>query len=227
MQGVAVLLTAAQGLIMRRVILLRRCGFHRAAKRLYAQWALTLSLMTWAAMLVQEMLLLKAGLLSWQSGLPLHLCSAMGLLTPPMLLTGRRPLWHITLYLGLPAGLLATFFPSVITTPWPYLTRLSFHLLHGCVFLAPLLPLCLGVEPSPGGVLPAGVFLAGLTLLAAGVNRLTGANYLFLNLPAPGTPLAALAKDGVHTYRAWLVGIAVAVLATEAGLVAQLTHPHG
>lgn len=227
MQGVAVLLAAAQGLIMRRVVLLRGCGFHRAAKRLYARWALTLSLMTWAAMLTQEMLLLKSGLLTWQSGLPLHLCGAVGLMTPPMLLTGRRSLWHITLYLGVPAGLAATLFPSVVTTPWPYLTRLSFHLLHGCVFLAPLLPLCLGVEPSPGGAWQAGLFLLGLTLLAAGVNRLTGANYLFLNLPAPGTPLNALAKGGIGAYRAWLAGITAAVLAAEAGAAAQLTHPYG
>jgi len=227
MQGVAVLLAAVQGVLMGRVVLLRRCGFHRAAKRLYARWALMLALMTWAAMLTQECILLRAGLLAWHTGLPLHLCSAVGLLIPPMLLTGRRSLWHITLYLGVPAGLLATLFPSVVQTPWPYLTRLSFHLLHGCVMLAPLWPLCLGVEPSPGGAWTAAAFLGGLALLAAGVNRLAGANYLFLNLPAPDTPLAALAKGGVGAYRAWLAGIAAAVLAGEAGVVAQLTHPYG
>ena len=227
MQGLAVLMAAAQGLTMRRILLLRGCGFHRAARRLYARAALTLSVLTYAAMLTQEILLARAGLLSLSTGLPLHVCSAVGLLIPPMLLTGRRSLWHITLYLGVPAGLLATLFPSVVQTPWPYLTRLSFHLLHGCVMLAPLLPLCLGVEPSPGGAWTAAAFLGGLALLAAGVNRLAGANYLFLNLPAPDTPLAALAKGGVGAYRAWLAGIAAAVLAGEAGVVAQLTHPYG
>lgn len=227
MQGLAVLMAAAQGLTMRRILLLRRCGFHRAARRLYARAALTLSVLTYAAMLIQEILLARAGLLSLSTGLPLHVCSAVGLLIPPMLLTGRRGLWHITLYLGVPAGLLATLFPSVVRTPWPYLTHLSFHLLHGCVMLSPLLPLCMGARPSPRGAALAGAFLLGLAVVAAGVNRLTGANYLFLNLPAPGTPMAALAKGGPTVYHGLLAGICALVLTTEAVLVAWLADRNG
>lgn len=217
MQGVAVLIAAAQGLVMRRVLLLRRCGCRGAAERLYRRCALALSALTLGAMLTQEVILWRAGLLTWRTGLPLHLCSAVGLVLPAALMTRRRALWHAALYLGLPGGLMATLFPSILPTPYPYLTRLSFHALHGCLLAAPLLPLCLGERPSPRGALQAGLFLAALAVIAALVNRLTGSNYLFLNLPASGTPLDWLARGGLAAYRVKLAGIAAAVLAAEAG----------
>ncbi|MBR4081530.1 MAG: TIGR02206 family membrane protein [Clostridia bacterium] len=227
MQGAAVLIAALQGIVMRRVILLRRCGYRAAAGRLYRLCALTLAALTLGAMLAQEIILWRAGLLTWRTGLPLHLCSAAGLLLPVMLLTGSRAAWHVTLFLGLPGGVLATVFPSILTTPYPYLTRLSFHVLHGCLAAAPLLPLCMGLRPSPLGALQAGAFLTVLAMIAAAVNHLTGSNYLFLNLPAPGTPLALLARGGVNAYRLHLAGIAAAVLAAEGIAVAVLTRRNG
>lgn len=221
------LIAAAQGIAMRRVVLLRRCGCRGAARRLYRRCAACLAALTLGAMLMQEIILWRAGLLTWRTGLPLHLCSAVGLLLPAALLTGRRALWHITLLLGVPGGLLATAFPSVMTTPWPYMTRLSFHVLHGCLAAAPFLPLCMGAKPALRGAPEAGVFLAVLAMIAGAVNRLTGSNYLFLNLPAPGTPLAMLAQGGVNAYRLRLAGLAAGVLAAEGMAVAALTRRNG
>lgn len=227
MQGVALLIAAAQFVLMRRVVLLRRCGFRRAARRLYAQAAMALSGLTMLSMLAQEIILWRAGMLTWRTGLPLHLCSAAGVLLPVALLTGQRWLWHITLYLGVPGGLAATLFPSIIATPWPRLTELAFHVLHGCLLTGPLLPLCLEEYPRPVGAAQAALFLAGLAAVDAAVNHFTGSNYLFLNLPAPGTPLDWMARHGVIAYRLWLAGITGAMLAGEAAVVHRLTQRNG
>lgn len=200
------------GLAVRRMALWRRCGVLRAARRLYWLCAGLLGGGAWAAMAVQELVLLLSGQLHWSNALPLHLCSAMGLLTLPMLLTRRRILWHLCLYLGVPGALMAILFPAVLETPWPRVTELSFHVLHCCVFLAPLLPLSQGLRPSPKGVVWALGFLMLLALVALGANALTGGNYLFLQ----GAPIAWMNQWGLGAWRALLAGAALTILGVEA-----------
>lgn len=217
------ILGAAMGLAMRRITLWRRCGYIQASRRLYLTCTWLLGLGTYVAMLTQEAVLLFSGQLTWRNGLPLHLCSAMGLLTLPMLLSRRRTLWHISLYLGLPGALMALLFPAVLDTPWPRLTELAFHTMHCCVFLAPLLPLSLGHRPSAKGFLPALLTLLLLACIAAGVNAATGGNYLFLNR----SPIGWMNQWGITAWRITLAVLAVAVLAAEAFLLYLLQRKSG
>lgn len=222
--GLLIVLGTALGLMMRRITLLRRQGLMAMARRLYLRTACVISGLVWASMLAQELLLLLDGRLTWQTGLPLHLCSAMGVLLTPMLLSGVRPLWHVSLYLGVPGGLAALVFPSIIATPWPDAMRLAFFMTHCMIVLGPLLPMSLGHIPAPSGALHALGFLVLLGLIALAVNGLTGGNYLFLNLPASGTPLALLAGESVTAYRLALLCLCGLVVGAEALAVRLWQH---
>ena len=171
---------AALFAVMRRILFLRGCGCPAPARRLYMRAAWCLGITAYAAMAAQELILLLDGRLRWSNALPLHLCSLMGLLTLPMLLTRRRMLWHWSLFLGIPGAALALLFPSILETSMPEVTALAFHLLHCTVLLAPLLPLSLGMRPRPSGAVCSMLFLLVLGFIDLGVNTLTGGNYLFL-----------------------------------------------
>lgn len=211
---------AVMGLVMgaaaRRVRLLWGGGNKEAASRRYRRAAWTLGLTVYAAMVAQEGVLLASGALTWQTGLPLHLCAMMGVLSLPMLLSGSRFLWHLSLYLGLPGAAMALLFPAVLSTPWPRITELSFFVLHAGLILAPLMPLCLGRKPQPGGAVSAGVFLLAAGLIVIAVNERLGSNYLFVSWAIPGTPLEGLARQGVTRYRVMLAALCAALLAAEA-----------
>lgn len=218
-----VMLGVALGLGMRRIVLWRRCGYMRAARRLYLACAWLLGGGCYAAMATQEAVLLFSGQLAWHNALPLHLCSAMGLLTLPMLLSRRRLLWHISIYLGLPGALMALLFPAVLSTPWPRLTELAFHTMHCCVLLAPLLPLSLGLRPDPRGAAWALAALLLLSCVALAANALTGGNYLFLN----GSPIPWMNRWGLTAWRVMLAVAAMAMLAAGALLVHLLQTKRG
>ena len=204
------------------IAVLRRMRRSAAPERLYRRAAWALGLTVYAAMAVQEGVLLLAGMLTWQTGLPLHLCSMMGVLTLPMLLSRRRLLWHVSVFLGLPGALLALLFPAVLATPWPLATELSFFVLHAGLTLAPLLPLGRGWRPSPRGAATAGGFLLAFGLAVMAVNAHLGSNYLFVSQPVPGTPLELLARRGIPAYRLALALLCAALLAAEAAVVRLL-----
>ena len=204
------------GAAMQRTRSLRAGGAPQAAARLYRRTAWTLGLTVYGAMAVQEGVLLASGMLNWRTGLPLHLCSMMGVLSLPMLLSGRRFLWHLSLYLGLPGAALALIFPAVLATPWPLVTELSFFILHAGLILAPILPLCMGRRPSPRGAVAAGAFLLAVGCVVMAVNDRLGSNYLFVSWAIPGTPLAWLARWGMAGYRALLAALCALLLAGEA-----------
>ena len=211
-------LGAATGMVMRRIVLLRRCGVAPAARRIYLRAAWLLGGSCYVAMAVQELILLAAGQLTWRNALPLHLCSLMGLLTLPMLLTRRRLWWSVCLFLGIPGALMALLFPAVLDTPWPRLTQASFHLMHCCVLLAPLLPLSLGLRPRTTDAAAAGAFLLLTACVAAGVNALTGGNYLFLRQ----APIAWMNRWGTGAWQGFIALAAAGVLAAEALLWKKL-----
>lgn len=221
--GLLIVMGTLVGVAIRRMVMLRRQGFPGAARRLYRRTSVLMGLTAWAAMIAQEVLLLLSGQLSWRTGLPLHLCSLMGVLLLPMLL-GSRPLWwHVALFLGVPGGLMAILFPSILRTPWPQVMTLAFHTLHCAVVLAPLLPLGLGRLPAPSGAAQAAVFLALLALVDLAVNHFTGGNYLFLNLPVSGTPLGAMGRHGLGVYRLTLAALCALLLLVEAAAVRLMT----
>lgn len=218
------LLVAAMLLLsqVRHINLMRRAGYFAAARRSIGLVGLWMGLIIVGAMLCQEIILLRCGKLTWKTGLPLHLCSMMGLAALPMLVTGNETLRNLSLYLGMPGALAALVFPAVLETPWPEITRLSFHIMHTGVLLCPVLPLCCGWRPRPRGALEAGVWLALAAAAVSVVNDALGSNYLFLRLPAAGTPLAWMAGKGLTAYRIRLFFAAAAVLALEGRLVGRV-----
>lgn len=196
------------------------CRCIRHDPRTYRRFARPLGLLIAGAMLLQEGVLLLSGMLTWATGLPLHLCSLMGVLTLPMLLTRQRTLCSAALFLGVPGAALALLFPAVLSTPWPLLTAAAFHTLHAGLVCAPLLPIAVGWRPVPADTLRAGSVLAAAGLLALLVNPLCGGNYLFLASPVAGTPLSWLGQWGLLPYRLLLSTLCVVVLAAEASIVA-------
>ena len=213
---------ATVGAVMRRINGLRAGGSLREAGRLYRRAAWVLGLTVYGAMTVQEGVLLASGMLTWQTGLPLHLCSMMGVISLPMLLTGWPFLWHLSLYLGLPGAALALLFPAVLATPWPRATELSFFVMHAGLVLAPILPLGLGRRPSPRGAASAGIFLLAMGAVVISVNDRLGSNYLFVNGAIPGTPLIWLDRWGMAGYRALLAALLVMLLAAEAATIQMI-----
>lgn len=201
-------------------------GLHRMRRsapdkslRLYRLMAWGMGGIVLGAMAAQETILLLAGQLTWATGLPLHLCSLMGLTVLPALVTRRETLLSALLYAGVPGAALALLFPAVADTPWPGLTRFFFLLMHAGIVLSPLLPTAAGWRPRPMGALRAGLFLLGAGIAASIANALTGGNYLFLAGPVAGTPLVLLARQGRGAYRLLLAILAILVLAGEAAFV--------
>lgn len=189
------------------------------AHRLYRRTVWLLGGVILLSMGMQEAIMFRAGLLTWATALPLHLCSLMGLTVLPALLTRRDLLLHALLFAGLPGALLALIFPAIAETPWPRITAFFFRTMHTGIVLAPLLAISSGWEPRPRGALQAGVFLLGAGLTAMTVNGLTGGNYLFLAAPIAGTPLMWLSRWGTGVYRLLLALLAMLALSAGAGLL--------
>ena len=196
------------------------CRQIRRSPRVYRRYAWMLGLLVYAAMLTQEGILLFSGMLDWSNGLPLHLCSLLGVLTLPMLLTRRRILCSAALFIGIPGAALAVIFPAVLRTPWPVLTAAAFHTLHAGLICAPWLVIARGWRPAAADAGRAGIVLLAAGALAMLINPLAGGNYLFLAFPIPGTPLAWLGQWGIWPYRALLAALAGMVLASGAMIAA-------
>lgn len=202
----------------------RACRLIRHEPRLYRRFAWMLGLVIALAMAVQETILLLSGLLTWATGLPLHLCSLLGVLTLPMLIGRSRLLRSAALFIGVPGAALALVFPAVLATPWPQATALAFHSLHAGLVCAPWLAVSGGWRPHPRDAGLAGLFLLTAAAAAMVVNPLTGGNYLFLAYPIAGTPLAWLGQWGIWPYRgllALLAGLALACGALICGTAAK------
>lgn len=215
------LLGALVGQGMRRIRMLRHVGQIRAARSLYGRYALLLGGAALCAMGGQLALLGVNGMLHLGTALPLHLCSLMGVLLYPALRCGSRRLWEISLYLGVPGGMGALLFPAILSCDQPMLMAFCFHLLHCTVVIGPWLPLSLGWRPRPSGAAVAFGFLFLHACVALSLNHLAGTNYLFLNLPVAGTPLAALGGGSHGAYVASLGAMAAALLCLEGLLAAR------
>ncbi|MBQ8201621.1 MAG: YwaF family protein [Clostridia bacterium] len=206
----------------RRIASLRRRGMSAQAQKQYRIAAWRLGSLIWLAMAVQELILLKGGQLTWRTGLPLHLCSLLGVLTLPMLLTGHPVLRSAAFFAGMPGAALALAYPAMLATPWPRLTSLAFHTLHAGLICAPVLSMSLGWRPRAADAVSAWFFLLLACIASAAANTLTGGNYLFLAGPVSGTPLEAMAQYGLAVYRGLLMFSATFVLTIEAAAVHAL-----
>lgn len=140
------------------------------------------------SMLSQLWLLRLDGLLSLATGLPLHLCGMMGVLSVPMLVFSPRWLCRFALLLGAPCAFLALCFPAVIASSAPITMSLAFNRLHALILCAAFL--CNAKEkPSPRDARASFLVGNGYLVLVAALNRVLNTNYLFLRAPPLGTPL--------------------------------------
>lgn len=155
------------------------------------------------SMAAQLWLLHLDGLLSVQTGLPLHLCGFSALVCILLCLRFSKRLYHFLLLLGVPGAALALVFPAVVPCSHPLLMRAAFLRLH-VLIIAVAVFFAAQKKPLPAD--PKETFLLGngLMLLAAVTNRLTGSNYLFLRAAPAGTPLAIMI---VHGYPVYIAGL--------------------
>ena len=154
--------------------------------------------------------------------LPLHLCSLSAFVTLYLLATGSRACFHFCWYLGMPGAALALIFPAVEPSTWPNLMGTAFMLTHALVAVTPLLLCAQGRVPAPqaaGGVLLAGSAFFAFTFL---VNKLIGANYMFLLKAPPGTPLAWMEGLGRAGYFACLALCAVLTVLGMRGIARRV-----
>lgn len=210
------------GTCYKQIAFKRTLGHMGACRRVYHRYGLFIGLGVYTCMTLQIYLASKTGVASIHTVLPLHLCSMVGVLTLPMLLTKNQGLWEFCLYLGVPGSAMALVFPAMLQTPWPDTMALGFLGLHGLIFWAPFLPLALGKRPRPRGI--AAVFIWGNLFLAfVGIfNYIFNTNYLFLRTAPKNTPLDWFFKHGMFSYLGFMEGAAALVLCIEALLVKYL-----
>ncbi len=173
------------------------------AQRHKTYTALVLSAGLVLSMAGQLWLLWLDGLLTVQTGLPLHLCGFSAVLCVLLCLHFHMRLYHFLLLLGLPGALLALLFPAVTPCSHPLLMKIAFIRLHAMIISVAVFFLA---QQKPLPTDARGTFLLGngLALLAACTNMVTGSNYLFLRAAPTGTPLALLIVHGYGTYIAGL-----------------------
>lgn len=155
------------------------------------------------SMAAQLWLLHLDGLLSVQTGLPLHLCGFSALACVLLCFRFSKRLYHFLLLLGVPGAALALVFPAVTTCSRPFLMRVAFLRLHALIIAVAVF---FAAQKKPLPAEPQETFLLGngLMLFAAVTNRLTGSNYLFLRAAPAGTPLAMMI---VHGYPLYIAGL--------------------
>lgn len=157
-----------------------------------------------SAMGTQLLLLKLDGLFSWETVLPLHLCSLFGVLSIPMLWHAPDVLFEACCFLGAPGALLTLFFPAVVHCSHPLLMQWAFYQLHVLVALMPLY-WRLTEKPLPGDPRRTLVVGSGYLLFISLFNRIFKTNYLFLRAAPQGTPLDWLFRQGHFFYLSSLI----------------------
>lgn len=151
------------------------------------------------AMGTQLLLLHLDGLFTWESALPLHLCSLFGVLSIFMLWHAPDALFEACCFLGAPGAFLTLFFPAVVRCSHPRLMQLAFYQLHVLVALMPLFWHQTG-KPLPVNPRRTLVLGNGYLVFVSLFNRIFGTNYLFLRAAPLGTPLDWLFRQGMLFY---------------------------
>jgi hypothetical integral membrane protein (TIGR02206 family) len=153
----------------------------------------------------------------WIEHLPLHLCSSACIIIPIGLLTRRPVILNYVYGLCFPGAVMAIVTPGSM---YRQLSYLGFHywlynLSHVILIVAGLAPIAWGwFRPSWRYYLSSCGIGLGLVVIDYPINKWLNTNYLFVNIPEPGTPIEAMANlAGVPGYVAVLAGVAFAVIA--------------
>ena len=150
--------------------------------------------------------------------LPLHLCSLSIYLCFLHALTGRQGLGQFLYAFTLPGAAFALLFPDWAGQPlFDFITASSF-LLHFLLVLYPLMQVVAGEIRPELRRLPGCVgWMLLLALPVYGLNKLWNTNYMFLNLPPAGSPLALFAFLGSPGYLLGYIPLALGVWAVLYG----------
>ncbi len=151
------------------------------------------------AMAVQLVILAMDGLLTIETGLPLHLCGLFGVLSIPMLWYAPEPLWEMDAFLAGPAAAITLFFPAIIRCSHPKLMAFAFYQLHALIALTPVF-LHMAGKPLPKDPRRTLLLGSGYLLFIGAFNRAFGTNYLFLRQAPANTPLALFLSRGTAFY---------------------------
>lgn len=114
-------------------------------------------------------------------------------------------------YLGMPGALLALLFPAPASSRYQALLDASYYATHALILILPLLTMAGGRCPRTGRAADMMLLLQAIALLAWGINRRLGTNFLFLSAPPAQTPLETAYAWGYPAYIACLEAIMLAV----------------
>jgi hypothetical integral membrane protein (TIGR02206 family) len=153
----------------------------------------------------------------WIEHLPLHLCSSACIIIPLAILTRSKVLMNYVYGLCFPGAVMAIVTPGSM---YRALSYLGFHywlynVSHVILIIAGLAPIAFGwFRPQWRYYVPACLIGTALMIVDYPINKLLDTNYLFVNRPEPGTPIAAMADlAGVPGYVGVLAGLAYVVIA--------------
>jgi hypothetical integral membrane protein (TIGR02206 family) len=151
---------------------------------------------------------------SWSSArdLPIQLCDITEFVAAAALWWRLPLLIELTYFWGLGGSLQALLTPD-LNDPFPTYPYMQFYLAHGGIVVAAIfLVIGLRLYPRPGSVLRIIAITLAFTALVAGVDVLTGGNYMYLRRP----PVAGSLLDFMGAwpwYIATGAGLAVVILA--------------
>lgn len=151
----------------------------------------------------QYLCLWRAGQLTLQTALPLHLCGAMAVGSLAFLCKPVEALYAPIWLLGVPCALLALCFPAVLATGDALAMALSFYSVHSLIVATAVYGYRLH-HKLPTRERSTFLTLLGFSVIVVMANSLLNSNYLFLQRAPQNTPLAALLARGQGAYILYL-----------------------
>lgn len=167
-----------------------------AARRFPGRWTLVFARVLAVILVLNQIsfFVVDHSTLSVQWALPLGLCE-MGTFVAGAALWWRTPLLvEITYFWGLGGTVQALVTPQLPADQlFPTYFYFQFYLNHGGIVLAALFLVAgLHLMPRRGAVLRVAAITLGYLVVVAGVDRVTGGNYLFLRQPPYSVSLLSL-----------------------------------
>jgi hypothetical integral membrane protein (TIGR02206 family) len=132
---------------------------------------------------------------SWSvaASLPVQLCDVGGFVAAAALLWRQLVLVEVAYFWGLGGTLQAVLTPDLQDHHFPSFPYLQFYVTHDLVILAALfLVIGLALQPRPGAVRRIYLLTLGFAVVVGLIDLVTGGNYMYLRVPAPGSLLEVM-----------------------------------
>jgi hypothetical integral membrane protein (TIGR02206 family) len=186
-------LLSAEHLVPLVLVALASAGLSVAARQKPGLWtdsaAKTLSLVIFLAGASWYLYRAVGGSWSAARDLPIQLCDITEFIAAAALWWRRPLLVELTYFWGLGGSLQALLTPDLVD-PFPTYAYLQFYLAHGGIVVAAVfLVIGLRLVPRPGSLLRIIAVTLAFTALVAGVDLISGGNYMYLRRPPAGGSL--------------------------------------